>query len=120
MNGKAFFLFRLNDHILYLRKIEATLAGKGDFRGTDFHDCKLGQWLYGSGPAEAEAVGPEAKALFDSLLEPHQQFHEASHEAIEKQEAGDMAGSRAAVTRMMSLSVPLVDTLLALDKAAKG
>ncbi|MBK1724610.1 CZB domain-containing protein [Thiocystis violacea] len=120
MDGTAFFLLRLNDHIQYLRKIQATLDGKGDFRGTDFHACKLGTWLYGAGPAEAAAAGPEAAALFDSLIEPHQRFHQASHEAIARQEAGDPAGSRAAVTEMMTLSATLVDTLLALDKAAKG
>lgn len=120
MEGKAFFLFRLNDHIQYLGKIQAALDGKSDFRGTDFHDCKLGKWLYGSGPGEAEAAGSEAKALFDSLLDPHQRFHQASHEAIEKLEGGDAIGSRVAVTEMMNLSVTLVDTLLALDKAAKG
>jgi hypothetical protein len=120
MDGKAFFLLRLNDHIQYLGKIRATLDGTGDFRGTDFHACKLGKWLYGSGPAEAEAVGAEAKALFDTLIEPHQRFHEASQEAMAKQGAGDDVGSKAAFTEMMSLSVKLVDTLLALDKAAKG
>jgi hypothetical protein len=119
MDGKAFFLLRLNDHIQYLGKIRATLDGKGDFRGTDFHECKLGKWLYGPGPAEAEAGGAEAKALFDTLVEPHQRFHQASHEAIAKLEVGDDAGSKAAVTEMMSLSVKLVDTLLALDKAAR-
>ena len=72
MEGKAFFILRLNDHIQYLRKIQATLEGTGDFHGTDYHDCKLGKWLYSTGPAEAEAAGPEAKALFDSLFEPHQ------------------------------------------------
>ncbi|MBK1718189.1 CZB domain-containing protein [Thiocystis violacea] len=120
MEGKAFFLFRLNDHIQYLNKIQARLDGRGDFAGTDFHDCKLGKWLYGSGPEEAESAGPEAKALFDSLMAPHERFHQASHEAIAKQQAGDAAGSKAAVTEMLSLSVTLVDTLLALDKAAKG
>ncbi|MCG6863517.1 MAG: CZB domain-containing protein [Chromatiaceae bacterium] len=120
MEGKAFFILRLNDHIQYLRKIQATLEGTGDFHGTDYHDCKLGKWLYSTGPAEAEAAGPEAKALFDSLFEPHQRFHDASHSAIDKKEAGDEAGSQAEVTEMMKLSVSLVDNLLALDKAAKS
>lgn len=120
MEGRAFFLLRLNDHVQYLRKIQATLEGSGEFRGTDFHDCKLGKWLYGEGAAEAEAAGPDAKALFDRLFEPHKRFHQASHDAVEKQEAGDTAGSKAAITEMMKLSVVLVDTLLELDKTAKG
>ncbi len=120
MDGKAYFLLRLNDHIQYLRKIQATLDGKGDFRGTDCHDCKLGKWLHGDGPAEAAAVGPEAVALFESLFAPHQRFHQAGQEAITKQEVGDAVGSKAAVTEMMTLSASLVDILLALDKATKG
>lgn len=110
----------MNEHIQYLRKIQSTLAGKGDFRGTDFHDCKLGQWLYGAGSREAAAVGSEAEALFESLIEPHQRFHEASHVAILKREAGDVQGSERAVTEMMSLSANLVNTLLELDKIATG
>jgi hypothetical protein len=119
MESKAFFILRLNDHIQYLRKIQATLDGQGGFRGSDCHDCKLGQWLYGSGPAEAQAAGSEAKVLFDSLFEPHRRFHDASHAAIEKKSAGDDMGSHADITEMMKLSVVLVDTLLALDKAAR-
>jgi len=120
MKGNAFFVLRLNDHIQYLRKIQATLEGTGDFHGSDFHDCKLGKWLYGSGLAEAEAAGPEAKVLFDALFEPHQRFHDASHLAIAKKEAGDEAGAKAQITEMMKLSVVLVDSLLELDKVAKG
>jgi len=120
MKSKAFFLLRLNDHVQYLRKIQATLDGQGDFRGTDFHDCKLGQWLYGDGPAEADAVGPDARGLFDRLFEPHKRFHEASHAAIEKQEAGDEVASKAEITEMMKLSVVLVDILLELDQLAKS
>ena len=119
MEGKAFFLLRMTDHLKYLDKIEATLDGRGEFRGTDFHDCKLGQWLYNEGRQEVEAFGPEALALFERLLEPHQRFHEISHQAIRQREAGDSAASRAAISQMMRLSVQLVDTLLDLDAMAK-
>ena len=117
MPGKAFFLQRLNDHALYLKKIQATLDGKGDFQGTDYHDCKLGKWIYGEGPEEAAAAG--VKQLFDKLLEPHQQFHDQSHDALEKQSAGDETGSRAAVTEMMKLSTTLVNTLLDMDRGSQ-
>lgn len=120
-NGRqSIFLLRLNDHVQYLRKIQATLEGSGEFRGTGFHDGKLGKWLYGEGPTEAEAASPEAKAMFDSLFEPHKCFHQASHYAVEKQKAGDTAGSKAAISEMMKLSVVLVDTLLELDKTANS
>jgi hypothetical protein len=116
MSQRAFYLLRLNDHVQYLRKIQATLEGKGDFQGSDHRACKLGTWLYGQGEQEASAVGPEAKSLFDSLFEPHQRFHEASALALEKQRAGDTAGAGSAVTQMHRLSAVLVDKLLALDK----
>jgi len=116
MTGKAFFFMRLNDHVQYLKKIQATLEGKGDFQGTDFHDCKLGKWIYSEGPEESSTISDEARKLFDTLLEPHQRFHEWSHEAVQKQQAGDSAGAEAAVTEMHKLSTVLVNKLLELDK----
>jgi hypothetical protein len=116
MSGKAFFLLRLNDHVQYLKKIQATLEGKGDFQGTDHLACKLGEWLYGEGATEADSVGAEAKGIFDSLIEPHQRFHEASKRALEKGQQGDTGASNEAVTEMHKLSNTLVDKLLTLDK----
>lgn len=118
MADKAFFLMRLNDHVQYLRKIQATLEGKGDFQGSDYHDCKLGKWLYGSGADEAASIGAGAKAVFDSLFEPHKLFHEASKQALEKQQAADGAGAKQAVTEMHRLSALLVNKLLDLDRMA--
>ena len=127
MVQKAFFLLRLNDHVLYLKRIQATLEGTGDFQGTDYHECKLGKWLYGEGSEEADALGPEAKALFESLFEPHQQFHEASRHAVDKHAAGDVGiavsgatdAARAAATEMHKLSTVLVNKLLTLDQMVK-
>ncbi len=119
MAKTAFFLLRLNDHIQYLKKIQATLEGTGEFQGTDYHACKLGTWLYGEGAEETASVGAEAKAAFDSLLEPHQQFHEMSKQALEKKRAGDEKGAKSAATEMHKLSAVLVDKLLALDAMGK-
>ena len=119
MANKAFFLLRMNDHVQYLRKIEATLQGTGDFQGTDCHECKLGKWLYGDGAAEAEAAGAEAKQVFDSIFEPHQLFHEASHNALQQKQSGDEGGSREAMTTMYKLSKTLIDMLLTLDRISK-
>lgn len=115
MSG-AFFFLRINDHIQYLRRIEKTLAGEGDFQGTAFDTCKLGHWLYGEGRAQAEEVGPKAVELFDALLQPHKEFHEASARALERRAAGDETGSRQAITDMMKLSVVLINKLSALDE----
>lgn len=119
MAAKAFFLLRMNDHVQYLKKIQATLDNKGDFQGSDCHSCKLGVWLYGEGRSEVESLGAEAVAVFESLLEPHQQFHESGRIAVEKHVAADAAGREAAVTDMMRLSNTLVGKLLTLDRMAK-
>lgn len=107
---------RLNDHIQYLKKIDATLNGKGDFQGTDHAECQLGKWLYGEGVAEIEALSnSKAKEVFDSLFEPHQKFHAISRQALEKKQAGDEAGVKAALTEMHLLSTILTNKLLELD-----
>jgi len=112
----AFFMKRLNDHIQYLKKIDATLNAKGDFQGTDHAECQLGQWLCGEGTAEVKAMSDSrAKAVFDSLLEPHQKFHSMSHQALEKKRSGDEAGVKAALTEMHLLSTVLTNKLLELD-----
>jgi hypothetical protein len=114
----AFFLLRLNDHVQYLNKITATLDGRGDFRGCDHHSCKLGKWIDSAGPDEATEVGPAARAVFDSLLEPHEQFHAASGKALEMQAAGQNGEATRAITDMHRLSSLLVTRLLELDKMA--
>jgi len=114
MPSKAFFLMRLNDHIQYLKKIEATLEGKGDFYGTHHHKCKLGQWLYGDGANEVTTLqSGDAQKVFDSLFEPHEQFHTASKQALEK--AGDGKNAKIAITEMYKLSQIITKKLLALD-----
>lgn len=114
----AFFLQRMNDHLQYLNKIKATLDGKGDFQGCDHHSCKFGRWVDSDGPKEASELGNEAQALFDSIIEPHRQFHEASKAALELQGAGDKAQSGQKVTEMHRLSSQLVEKLLQLDRMA--
>ncbi len=114
--ASAFFLMRLNDHIQYLKKIEATLAGTEDFQGTEHHQCKLGLWLYGDGGNEVLALqNPKAKEIFESLFEPHESFHNASHQALENKQAGDEEGAKLAITEMYKLSQNLTQKLLELD-----
>ena len=119
MAGSAFFFMRLNDHVQYLKKIQATLEGKGDFQGTDYHDCKLGKWINEDGAEEASLVSDEARKIFDSMIEPHQQFHDASKAALEKQQLGDTGGAEEQVTNMHKLSTSLVNSLLELDKLSQ-
>jgi hypothetical protein len=119
MSESAFFLRRMNDHIQYLAKLKLTLADKGDFRGTDHHSCKLGQWLDGVGPSQADSISPEARAAFDSLIEPHEHFHNTSHLALQHKADGDTERMEAAMTEMFKISVTLVDTLIKLDAMSR-
>jgi Chemoreceptor zinc-binding domain len=116
MPAKAFFLMRLNDHIQYLKEIEATLSGEGNFQGTSHRHCKLGKWLYGEGPAEIAALNNnQVKDIFDSLLEPHERFHNISKQALEKKQGGDDQGAQAVITEMHVLSHIIAQKLLELD-----
>ncbi|HEC85057.1 MAG: hypothetical protein DRR08_03410 [Candidatus Parabeggiatoa sp. nov. 2] len=116
MAKKAFFLKRLNDHVQYLKKIDAAIKGESDFQGTPHRDCQLGQWLYDEGGAEVAAMeNSNAKEVFESLLEPHERFHTISKEALEKKRAGDEAGAQAILTEMHVLSTLITNKLLELD-----
>lgn len=120
MAGKAFFMMRLNDHIQYLKKMEAALNGEKDFLGTDHKSCKLGGWLYAEGKVEvADLHNPKAQEVFDNLFEPHQQFHEAGQRALKAKAAGDDKAAKEAMTEMYRLSALLTNRLLDLDKQDK-
>lgn len=115
--AKAFFMMRLNDHIQYLKKIDATLKGQSDFQGTTHTDCKLGKWLYGDGPTEIAAMKDNrAKEVFDSILEPHERFHILGKKALENKQAGDEDAMKQALTSLYTLSTVLTNRLLELDR----
>ncbi|MBT2971361.1 MAG: hypothetical protein B6D72_01420 [gamma proteobacterium symbiont of Ctena orbiculata] len=119
MSENAFFLRRMNDHIQYLGKLKATLEDRGDFQGSDHHSCKLGKWLDTDGPAQSSAIGNDARHIFDSILEPHQQFHQASQQALDCKKNGDTSGMEEAMTEMFKLSAKLVDILMQLDTMSR-
>ena len=116
----AFFLLRINDHMQYLKKIKATLDGVGDFQGTDHHGCKLGVWMDTLGPQEAAEVGSDAKAVFNSILDPHERFHSASGRALALKSVEPNRERENAITEMLQLSGALVALLLQLDSLAAG
>lgn len=117
MAGKAFFLIRINDHVQYLKKINRTLEGQETFQGCSHTDCKLGQWIYGNGEVEVTALeNSRAREVFDSLKEPHEQFHQASADALAKQLAGNKDGAQQSITDMHKLSTIIYNKLLELDK----
>jgi hypothetical protein len=115
--SKAFFMMRLNDHIQYLKKMEAALKGENNFEGTDHRSCKLGCWLHEEGSVEvAEMHNPKVQEIFESILEPHRQFHEAGLRALQAKAAGNDGVAQAAMTEMYQLSAVLTHRLLDLDK----
>lgn len=119
MSNKAFFLMRLNEHIQYLKKIEATLAGKENFQGSSHHDCQLGQWLYGTGIQEVAALqNKQAQQIFNSLFEPHERFHLVTQQLLEQQSTLDKSSIQLAMTEMHKLSQILSQQLLSLDALA--
>jgi hypothetical protein len=116
MIKKAFFMRHLNDHIQYLKKIDAAIKGEIDFEGTTHHECKLGQWLYNEGPVEMVSMSnSKARVVFDSLLEPHQRFHELGQQAMEKKRAGDDSSAKMLLTELHVLSTKITHILLELD-----
>lgn len=119
MASAVFFLARLNDHIFYLAKIKTTLEDKGDFCGTDDHQCKLGEWLHGEGRNQAAAVSDEMLTFFEKLFEPHKAFHLESSKAISAHEEGDTEAQELAFTEMHKLSNMLVSLLLKMDDMAR-
>ncbi|RKZ78179.1 MAG: hypothetical protein DRR19_26870 [Candidatus Parabeggiatoa sp. nov. 1] len=117
MAKKAFFIKRLNDHVQYLKKMDAVIKGESDFQATSHRDCKLGLWLYNEGAAEvATMANSKAKNVFDSLLEPHERFHVLGYRALEKKQAGDETEANALITELHVLSTTLINKLLELDR----
>jgi hypothetical protein len=117
MVTNAFFMMRLNDHIQYLKKVDAALKGQLDFQITSHTECKLGRWIYGEGVAEITLLkDSRAKEVFDSLIEPHARFHQISQQALMKKQQGDENAVRTAITEMHLLSTTLTNKLLELDK----
>lgn len=120
MTSSAFLMLRLNDHIQYMKKVQQSLNDQNDFDGVDCHHCKLGEWLYGEGPDEIKAIGnAELESVFQSLFEPHQQYHDASQKAIQFHQAQNQEEAKKYETEMIVLSNHLVNLLLKLDALAK-
>lgn len=115
----AFFFQRINDHIQYLRRLEETLKDQGDFRGTDFHSCKLGQWIDTEGPSQIPEGADRAKLVFEEMIKVHEHFHQTGEQALAAKEANDPAAVRQAITEMLKDSNFLVSKLMELDRVCK-
>lgn len=116
---RSFFMQRLNDHIQYLDKVTKTLKGHSDFAGCDCRHCQLGKWLYGEAMEEVQQYDEEVQALFQTLLERHELFHQVSNEALISHHAGDANTAYKSMTEMHKLSNQLVNLLLKIDRHAQ-
>ena len=117
MAKKTFFMKRLNDHIHYLKELDAALKGESDFKGTDARSCELGKWMHGDGQQEIRDLhNPKAQEIFDSMSKIHDQFHDLGAEALAKRESGDSLGAQMAITKMYGISAELTSKLLELDR----
>lgn len=117
MANKTFFMKRLNDHIHYLKELDASLKGESDFTGTDAHNCELGKWMHGDGQQEIRALhNPKAQEIFNAMHDIHEQFHQLGAEALAKRETGDSLGAQMAITKMYGISAELTSKLLELDR----
>ncbi len=121
MAGKAFFLTALNAHLLYMKRLDAALAGQKEFSPCDDHECTLGKWLFGSGEEEVRALESEAALrFFEEIKSPHQKFHEASQHAMACKSEGNIQGVQASLTEMYRYSNKIYQKLLCLDEVAQG
>ena len=102
------------------KKIKLTLDDRGDFCGSDYHLCKLGEWLYGEGKEQSSNISDEMLATFESLFEPHQQFHDASAIAITAHEEGNTETEATQFNKMHTLSNTLVSIFLDMDRMVQS
>jgi hypothetical protein len=117
MASKTFFMKRLNDHIHYLKELDAALKGESNFSGADARDCELGKWMENEGKHEIERLhNPKAREAFDAMFSIHEQFHKLGKEALDKKNNGDNLGAQMAVTKMYGISAELTSKLLELDR----
>lgn len=69
------------DHIMFKMEVYRHVFGLGENSAADFsghHDCRLGQWYYGTGSSKLQHL-PAYKAL----EEPHRLVHQRATEALE-------------------------------------
>ena len=116
--SNAFLVKRINDHVQYFNKIKGRLDNTNNFQPTDCHSCALGCWLDSDGVNDVLVYGEHMQTLFNRLVEEHEKFHIASHNAVQCHEQGDKVGEYREMTQMHKLSNNLIAILLEMDSVA--
>lgn len=66
------------DHLNWANKVNALLTDKNITQldvQTDDHKCAFGEWLFGEGRKQAEAMVPSLASLFKEIEQPHAKLH---------------------------------------------
>ena len=98
-----------NDHLLFVKRICSTLAGREKVREQDLPDyrnCRLGKW-YESVDNPLISKSP----AFAALLEPHRRVHEVGQEVLRKYHAGDRDAAMAGAVRLHQASEEVLELL---------
>lgn len=99
----------ITDHLLWKWKVYNMLLGLETIQPDEVashHHCRLGSWYYG------EQSAPYKDSLtFKQLEEPHRAVHMLAKEAVEKYNAGDMAGAEEAFAKLQEVSSEVIELL---------
>jgi methyl-accepting chemotaxis protein len=104
-----------NDHILFVKRIVATLVGHENVKADDLpdhHNCRLGKW-YDSVDNPLISSSP----AFAALLEPHMRVHDFGKDVLRKFHAGDRDGALASVEKLRQSSDEVLGLLDRLARA---
>jgi methyl-accepting chemotaxis protein len=69
------------DHLKWANQVSALLNDDSVTKlevQTDPHKCAFGQWYYGEGRQQAEALVPQLKGVLAEIEEPHKHLHESA------------------------------------------
>lgn len=91
-------------HLNYLTRVEATLAGQDDFAGTLHTECALGKMMLEKHSVVASQCPPDMQAMWQELDQLHEAFHGASRLALTDH-------NQQATLDMESLSMKIIDRL---------
>lgn len=104
-----------NDHLLFVKRICSTLAGREKVREQDLPDhchCRLGKWYEG-----VDNPLVRNSPAFIALLVPHKQVHEIGKEVLRKYHAGDHDAAMVSAIKLHQASEAVVEFLDRLAEA---
>lgn len=99
----------ITDHMLWQWRIQNMLFGyeKIDPKQIGTHKtCRLGQWYYGSAPAEFKT-----NTNFTSIETYHREMHELASEAVADYQRGDISAAQNVLSKLISCSREIVTRL---------